>query len=146
MTIDKKLELVSNLVNRAVTLMLEVTRDVQAEAGKCGDDYPRIALIQQVVADHYKIHPHSMTAKLRTEAVALARQVAMTLTSEFTRHTLSEIGHAFGGRTHGSVAHAKSAIDNRRATDRHFAAEFQTIRLKVAATLNLKLDEPVSTI
>jgi len=36
----------------------------------------------------------------------------MYLTRQLTKHSLQEIGDAFGGRDHGTVIHACKAVDN----------------------------------
>jgi chromosomal replication initiator protein len=41
----------------------------------------------------------------------------MFLARTLTKHSLQEIGDAFGGRDHGTVIHACKAVDNMMAQD-----------------------------
>ena len=71
-----------------------------------------IETIQKRVADHYQIRHSDMTSKRRPNNIAIPRQIAMYLTRTLTKHSLQEIGDAFGGRDHGTVIHACKAVDN----------------------------------
>ena len=68
--------------------------------------------IQKRVADHYQIRHSDMTSKRRPNAIAFPRQIAMYLCRQLTRHSLQEIGEAFGGRDHGTVIHACKTVEN----------------------------------
>jgi chromosomal replication initiator protein len=71
-----------------------------------------IETIQKKVADHYQIRHSDMTSKRRPANIAIPRQIAMYLTRQLTKHSLQEIGDAFGGRDHGTVIHACKAVEN----------------------------------
>jgi chromosomal replication initiator protein len=73
--------------------------------------------IQKRVADHYQIRHSDMTSKRRPNAIAFPRQIAMYLSRQLTRHSLQEIGEAFGGRDHGTVIHAIKTVENMMETD-----------------------------
>src|SRR5471030_2891695 len=68
--------------------------------------------IQKRVADHFQIRHSDMTSKRRPNNIAIPRQVAMYLSRTLTKHSLQDIGDAFGGRDHGTVIHACKAVDN----------------------------------
>ena len=68
--------------------------------------------IQKRVADHFQIRHSDMTSKRRPNNIAIPRQIAMYLARTLTKHSLQEIGDAFGGRDHGTVIHACKAVDN----------------------------------
>jgi chromosomal replication initiator protein len=70
-----------------------------------------IEVIQKRVADHFQIRNSDMTSKRRPNNIAIPRQVAMYLARTLTKHSLQEIGDAFGGRDHGTVIHACKAVD-----------------------------------
>jgi len=70
-----------------------------------------IETIQKRVADHFQIRHSDMTSKRRPNNIAIPRQVAMYLARTLTKHSLQEIGDAFGGRDHGTVIHACKAVD-----------------------------------
>ncbi|MBI5382033.1 MAG: chromosomal replication initiator protein DnaA [Opitutae bacterium] len=71
-----------------------------------------IEIIQKRVADHYQIRHSDMTSKRRPANIAIPRQIAMYLTRQLTKHSLQEIGDAYGGRDHGTVIHACKSVDN----------------------------------
>jgi chromosomal replication initiator protein len=76
-----------------------------------------IEMIQKRVADHFQIRHSDMTSKRRPNNIAIPRQVAMYLARTLTKHSLQEIGDAFGGRDHGTVIHACKAVDNMMEQD-----------------------------
>ena len=76
-----------------------------------------IETIQKRVADHFQIRHSDMTSKRRPNNIAIPRQVAMYLARTLTKHSLQEIGDAFGGRDHGTVIHACKAVENMMEQD-----------------------------
>jgi chromosomal replication initiator protein len=76
-----------------------------------------IETIQKRVADHFQIRHSDMTSKRRPNNIAIPRQAAMYLSRTLTKHSLQEIGDAFGGRDHGTVIHACKAMDNMMEQD-----------------------------
>ena len=76
-----------------------------------------IETIQKRVADHFQIRHSDMTSKRRPNNIAIPRQIAMFLARTLTKHSLQEIGDAFGGRDHGTVIHACKAVDNMMEQD-----------------------------
>jgi len=68
--------------------------------------------IQKRVADHYQIRPSEMTSNRRPNAIAFPPQIATYLSRQLPRHSLQEIGEAFGGRDHGTVIHAVKTVEN----------------------------------
>ena len=73
--------------------------------------------IQKRVAEHFDIRIADMTSKRRPANIAFPRQVAMFLTRELTKLSLSEIGEAFGGRDHGTVLHAHRTVKEKSLRD-----------------------------
>jgi chromosomal replication initiator protein len=71
-----------------------------------------IETIQKKVAEHFQIRLADMTSKRRPNNIAIPRQIAMYLARTLTKHSLQDIGDAFGGRDHGTVIHACKAVDN----------------------------------
>ena len=76
-----------------------------------------IETIQKRVADHFQIRHSDMTSKRRPNNIAIPRQIAMYITRTLTKHSLQEIGDAYGGRDHGTVIHACKAVDNMMEQD-----------------------------
>jgi chromosomal replication initiator protein len=66
--------------------------------------------IQRRVAEHFDVRIADMTSKRRPANIAFPRQIAMYLSRELTKTSLSEIGDAFGGRDHGTVLHAHRLV------------------------------------
>ena len=66
--------------------------------------------IQRRVAEHFDVRLADMTSKRRPANIAFPRQIAMYLSRELTKSSLSEIGEAFGGRDHGTVLHAHKLV------------------------------------
>lgn len=73
--------------------------------------------IKSRVAEHYDVRLADMTSKRRPANIAFPRQIAMYLARELTKHSLSEIGEAFGGRDHGTVLHAHRLVKERILQD-----------------------------
>jgi chromosomal replication initiator protein len=73
-----------------------------------------ISNIQKTVAEYYKIRTADLLSAKRTRSIARPRQVAMALAKELTKHSLPEIGAAFGGRDHTTVLHATKKVRSLR--------------------------------
>ena len=84
--------------------------------------------IQKKVADHYQIRHSDMTSKRRPNNIAIPRQIAMYLSRTLTKHSLQEIGDAFGGRDHGTVIHACKAVDNMMDQDQSARSSIEFLR------------------
>ena len=76
-----------------------------------------IEQIQRKVAEHFDVRLADMTSKRRPANIAFPRQIAMYISRERTKASLSEIGDAFGGRDHGTVLHAHRLVKARIAED-----------------------------
>jgi len=92
-----------------------ITEALAAEALK--DFYPdvktrtiNVELIQQVVAERYKISIEDFSSKRRNREVAFPRQIAMYLVREILGMSYPRIGEAFGGRDHTTVMHGIEKI------------------------------------
>ena len=73
--------------------------------------------IQRVTAAYYQVSTAAMLSRSRRRTLVRPRQMAMTLARELTRHSLPEIGKAFGGRDHTTVIHAHRRINALSQTD-----------------------------
>jgi chromosomal replication initiator protein len=88
-----------------------------------------IEVVQKRVADHFQIRHSDMTSKRRPNNIAIPRQVAMYLVRNLIpKHSLQDIGDAFGGRDHGTVIHACKAVDNMLAQDAHMKGQIEFLR------------------
>lgn len=87
--------------------------------------------IQKIVSDYYHIPDDLLRAKTRKKEVALARQVAMYMAKNHTKHSLKTIGLHFGGRDHSTVIHAISTIESNSQTDNGLAEDLEDIKQKI---------------
>jgi len=87
-----------------------------------------IALIQKVVAQHYRVPVDAMKSKVRTAAYAFPRQVAIFLSREITGASLTQIGQRFGGRDHTTVIHACQKITGKIEDDVALKSTVQQLR------------------
>jgi len=91
-----------------------------------------IEMIQKRVADHYQIRHSDMTSKRRPNNIAIPRQIAMYITRTLTKHSLQEIGDAFGGRDHGTVIHACKAVDNMMEQDSSVRGSVEFLKMQLS--------------
>ena len=91
-----------------------------------------IEIIQKRVADHYQIRHSDMTSKRRPNNIAIPRQIAMYLARSLTKHSLQEIGDAFGGRDHGTVIHACKSVDNMLEQDSTARGAIEFLRTQLS--------------
>ncbi len=87
-----------------------------------------IETIQKRVTEHFQIRLSDMTSKRRPNNIAIPRQIAMYLSRTLTKHSLQEIGDAFGGRDHGTVIHACKAVDNMMEQDQTMRSSIEFLR------------------
>ncbi|MCS6948387.1 MAG: chromosomal replication initiator protein DnaA [Steroidobacteraceae bacterium] len=83
--------------------------------------------IQKVVADYYKVRLSDLLSQRRNRSLARPRQVAMALAKELTRHSLPEIGDAFGGRDHTTVLHACKRIQELRESEQTLRDDYSNL-------------------
>ncbi len=91
-----------------------------------------IDTIQKREADHFQIRHSDMTSKRRPNNIAIPRQIAMYLTRNLTKHSLQEIGDAYGGRDHGTVIHACKAVDNMMEQDSSTRSSVEFLRAQLS--------------
>ena len=91
-----------------------------------------VETVQKRVADHFQIRHSDMTSKRRPNNIAIPRQIAMYLTRTLTKHSLQEIGDAFGGRDHGTVIHACKAVDNMMEQDSSMRTTIEFLRAQLS--------------
>jgi chromosomal replication initiator protein len=91
------------------------------------DKQVSIENIQKTVAEYYKLRASDMLSAKRSRSIARPRQVAMALAKELTKHSLPEIGRAFGGRDHTTVLHATRTIKNLRDGDATLEEDYKNL-------------------
>ena len=86
-----------------------------------------IEKIQKQVAAYFKIRVADLLSSRRTRSITRPRQLAMSITKELTRHSLPEIGGAFGGRDHTTVLHACRKVIELRNDDNLLDEDYENI-------------------
>lgn len=89
-------------------------------------------IIIERVAQHYSLCPEDLKGKKRTERLNEARQIAMYLCRDMTEFSLPLIGEAFGGRSHTTVLHGCSKMQDELAADKVLQARVEKLRRFVA--------------
>ncbi len=82
-----------------------------------GDRKVTMDLIIRTVAAKHNLQPAQLKQKSNRQEIARPRQIAMYLVKELTSASLSEIGHAFGGKHHTTVLHSIHRIEELRQKD-----------------------------
>ena len=113
---------------RGVPISLEECRKALADTLAAQPSAVTPELIQQTVADYYKIRPSSLRSPVRTRNIARPRHIAVYLTRELTEMSLPEIGQAFGGRNHTTVLHACRTIENLMKQSPDISQEVKVLR------------------
>ena len=115
----------SQFTGRAITIDFakETLRDMLAAQ----DKRLTIESIQKAVCEYFKVRSSDLLSAKRSRSIARPRQIAMTLAKELTKHSLPEIGSAFGGRDHTTVLHATRKIKELRDTDPNVEEDFRNL-------------------
>ncbi len=87
-----------------------------------------LPVICKEVASVFGVPEKSLQNSRRTQPLAMARQVAMYLSREFTDNSLKTIGLYFGGRDHSTVIHAVKCIRNKIRVDSSLADKIAHLR------------------
>lgn len=109
--------LIANSQFLGVPINVEFAKEALRDMLVAQDKQVTMENIQKVVATYYKIRVSDLLSAKRTRSIARPRQMAMALAKELTKHSLPEIGTAFGGRDHSTVIHATRKIAELRAAD-----------------------------
>lgn len=87
-----------------------------------------VGRIKSLVSELFSVSLADLESSNRSERVSSARQVAMTLTREFTSMSLPAIAAAFGRKDHSTVIHGINRIESRVETDEEFATLVESCR------------------
>ncbi|MDH5400276.1 MAG: chromosomal replication initiator protein DnaA, partial [Cyclobacteriaceae bacterium] len=119
------ISLIAHASLNRVEIDLELARQTLKNIISDIDTVVDIDYIQKSVAEYFDVHASSLKDKIRKKEIVIARQVAMYLAKEFTRHSLKAIGMHFGGRDHSTVIHSIQAVDDLMDTNATFKATVQ---------------------
>lgn len=110
----------------------QLTREkVEALAKECWPTSRRsvsIEDVQKAVEKHYDIDHTSLVGNKRHKSIMEARHVAIWLARELCDRTLADIGQHFGGRSHATVMHSISVIDDAKREDKAFYDRLMQLR------------------
>lgn len=119
-------------------LTVDIAKDVLKDSiGQDTTSPVRVDTIQKVVSQKYSIDVKAMKGKSRTNEVALPRQLAMYLCCTMTELSTTDIGHAFGGRDHTTVIHARNKITNMLEKDPFFVELVNGLTEKIRSIDNV---------
>lgn len=108
-------------------ISLSSAKDALRDLLALQDKLVTIENIQKTVAEYFKIRVADLLSKRRSRSIARPRQIAMALAKELTRHSLPEIGDAFGGRDHTTVLHACRRIKLLRDDDTRVDEDYNNL-------------------
>jgi chromosomal replication initiator protein len=94
-----------------------------------------IDYLHKIVTEHFNISLESIKSKTRKKEIVIARQVAMYLAKQYTKHSLKSIGDYCGGRDHSTVIHAIQAVKDMLETEHQFKLSLEEIKRKVEIKL-----------
>ncbi len=80
-----------------------------------------LEMVMQTVSDYFHINIEEMRSKKKSQNIVLPRQIAMHLARKLTKHSLPEVGKAFGGRDHTTVMHACKKIEQAVHTNKEIS-------------------------
>jgi chromosomal replication initiator protein len=118
---------IANSVFTGRPINLDFARDALRDLLALQERLVTIENIQKTVAEYFKIRVADVLSQRRSRSVARPRQIAMTLAKELTRHSLPEIGDAFGGRDHTTVIHACRRVHELRESDIRVREDYQNL-------------------
>ena len=105
-------------------ITMDFTKEALRDLLALQDKLVTVENIQKTVADCFKIRVADLLSKRRSRSITRPRQIAMSLAKELTRHSLPEIGDAFGGRDHTTVLHACRRVKALRETENRVEEDY----------------------
>ncbi len=108
----------AKFLSRRVTISL--AREILKSYVNFNHKEINVEQIVGVVCKHFDITIEALNSAKRTRDLAQARQIAMYLSKQHTKSSLSMIGSTIGGRNHSTVLHSCKAVTNMIETDKQF--------------------------
>lgn len=126
-----KLGAYSSLTN--IPISLEMAKTVLKGQISDEDKPLTVETIQKAVCEYFGLKVQDLKSKRRTKDLVNARQIAMYLSRNNTKLSLSEIGNLFGGKEHATVIYAYKQIEEKRLAEESVnkAVEIITKRLNI---------------
>ena len=108
------------LAEKIVSRIVNVTRRVNT-----------VEKIRDVVCEYFSLSVDAISTKSRKREVVQARQIAMYLSKQLTKNSLSSIGFAIGQRDHATVLHACKIVTDLMDIDKSFRSSVHEIEEKL---------------
>ncbi|MBN2425965.1 MAG: chromosomal replication initiator protein DnaA [Calditrichaceae bacterium] len=121
-------KLLARVTFTAAEPSLDMARSIVAEIARPDVSVLTIDKIMEHVAKVFNLPIDQLRAKTRKKDVVIARQIAMYLSKQLTRHSLVTIGLHFGGRDHSTVIHGLDIIENRLKEDVVFRQKLDNMK------------------
>jgi chromosomal replication initiator protein len=112
---------------KGVPVELEIAKEALKSLLDSMNSVISVEKIQKLVCHQYKIKLAQLKSKNNSPKVAFPRQVAMYLTKELAKMSLSEIGKKFGGKHHTTVLHSVRKIERLRRKNPEFNKEINNL-------------------
>jgi chromosomal replication initiator protein len=109
-----------------MTLVQAVLKDI-VPLGEDGQSVSPMEIVR-TVADYFKLTQEELFGKSRSQAIVIARQIAMYLCREKTSMSLPKIGALFGGRDHTTVMYAIKKVSDLMSERRYIYNQVTDIR------------------
>ena len=112
--------------------------EIESVAKECWPSAGRtvsIEDVQKAVEKYYDIDHSSLVGNKRHKSLMEARHVAIWLSRELCDRTLADIGKHFGGRSHATVMHSISVVDEARRDDKTFYDRLMQIRESITGNV-----------
>lgn len=87
--------------------------------------------IRDVVCEYFSLTVDAISTKSRKREVVQARQIAMYLSKQLTKNSLSSIGNTIGQRDHATVLHACKIVNDLMDCDKNFRTSVREIEEKL---------------
>jgi chromosomal replication initiator protein len=87
--------------------------------------------IRDVVCEYFSLTVDAISTKSRKREVVQARQIAMYLSKQLTKSSLSSIGNTIGQRDHTTVLHACKIVNDLMDCDKNFRSSVHEIEEKL---------------
>ena len=108
------------LAEKVVSRIVNVTRKVNT-----------VEKIRDAVCEYFSLSVDAISTKSRKREVVQARQIAMYLSKQMTKNSLSSIGFAIGQRDHATVLHACKIVSDLMEIDKNFRSSVKEIEEKL---------------
>ncbi len=101
---------------------------IAAQKWPSGQQHVTVEHIQEIVERSYGVEHDSLVGNRRNKELMEPRHVAIWLTRELTDYTLADIGKHFGGRSHATIKHSITVIEESIQQDRILQDRVSRIR------------------